>query len=89
MIVRGLTELGVDSAAGRVLLKPNIVEYQDGHAINTHPLVVAGAAVACRRAGAREVVVGEGPGHRRDIEYLLTATGCRPSCASSASGSSI
>ena len=23
----------------------------------------------------REVVVGEGPGHRRDIEYLLTATG--------------
>ena len=27
------------------------------------------------RAGAREVVVGEGPGHRRDTEYLLTATG--------------
>ena len=28
-----------------------------------------------RRAGAREVVVGEGPGHRRDVEYLLTSTG--------------
>src|SRR5262249_40377520 len=41
----------------------------------THPMVVGGAAVASLRAGASEVVVGEGPGHRRDIEYLLQATG--------------
>ena len=27
------------------------------------------------RAGAASVVVAEGPGHRRDIEYLVTATG--------------
>ena len=57
------------------MLKPNLVEYEAGTAINTHPVVVAGAATAFRRAGALEVIVGEGPGHRRDIEYLLTSTG--------------
>ena len=75
VIGRGLTELGVDVGGRSVLLKPNMVEYEAGQAINTHPLVVAGAAAALRRAGAREVLVGEGPGHRRDIEYLLTSTG--------------
>ena len=75
IIGRGLQELGVSVAGRSVLLKPNIVEYEEGHAINTHPLIVAGAASAMLRAGAREVVVAEGPGHRRDIEYLLTSTG--------------
>jgi uncharacterized protein (DUF362 family) len=74
-IVRGLRELRVDVTGRRVFLKPNIVEYEAGTIINTHPLVVAAAAVAFRQAGARDVVVGEGPGHRRDIEYLLAATG--------------
>jgi uncharacterized protein (DUF362 family) len=75
VIGRGLRELGVNVAGKRVLLKPNMVEYEPGTAINTHPLVVAGAAVACRRAGAADVVVAEGPGHRRDIEYLITSNG--------------
>ena len=75
LISRGFRELAFDLRGKRVLLKPNMVEYEPGTAINTHPLVVAGAAVACRRAGAAEVVVAEGPGHRRDIEYLLSATG--------------
>jgi uncharacterized protein (DUF362 family) len=75
VILRGLNELGVNVAGRSVLLKPNIVEYEEAHAINTHPLVVAGAATAMLRAGASEVVVAEGPGHRRDIEYLLTSTG--------------
>jgi uncharacterized protein (DUF362 family) len=75
VIGRGLRELGVDVRGRSVLLKPNVVEYEAGHAINTHPAVVAGAAEALLRAGAREVIVGEGPGHRRDIEYLLTSTG--------------
>ena len=55
--------------------KPNLVEYESGTMINTHPVVIAGAIEAFRRAGAREVVVGEGPGHRRDTEYLLAASG--------------
>lgn len=75
LVFRGLRELGVDVKGRRVLLKPNMVEYEPGTAINTHPLVVAGTAVACHRAGAADVVVGEAPGHRRDIEYLLSATG--------------
>jgi len=75
VIFRGLTELGVDLRGKRVLLKPNMVEYEPGTSINTNPLVVAGAAEACRRAGAASVMIGEAPGHRRDIEYLLAATG--------------
>ena len=75
VILRGIRELGVDVRGKRVFLKTNMVEYEPGTAINTHPAVVAGAAVAFRRAGAASVVVGEGPGHRRDMEYLLVRTG--------------
>ena len=75
VIGRGFKELGVSVAGKRVLLKPNMVEHEPGTIINTHPLVVAGAVAACRRAGAADVVVGEGPGHRRDIEYLLASNG--------------
>jgi uncharacterized protein (DUF362 family) len=74
-IGRGLRELGVNVAGKRILLKPNLVEYEPGTVINTHANVIVGAAIALKRAGAREVVVGEGPGHRRDIEYLITSTG--------------
>jgi uncharacterized protein (DUF362 family) len=75
VVSRGLAILRPEVKGRRVLLKPNLVEYEPGTAINTHPSLVAGAAVAFLRAGASEVVVGEGPGHRRDIEYLLTASG--------------
>jgi uncharacterized protein (DUF362 family) len=75
VIGRGLRLLHVDVTGRRVLLKPNMVEYEGGSAINTHPAMVVAAAVALRRAGAREVVVAEGPGHRRDVEYLLTSSG--------------
>jgi len=75
VIFRGLQMLGPPVKGLRVFLKPNLVEYEAGTVINTNALVVAGAAAAFLRAGAREVVVGEGPGHRRDIEYLLVSTG--------------
>jgi uncharacterized protein (DUF362 family) len=75
VIYRDLQTLRVDVRGRRVLLKPNLVEYESGSCINTHPLVVAGAAVAMLRAGAASVAVGEGPGHRRDIEYLLISSG--------------
>jgi uncharacterized protein (DUF362 family) len=75
IIGQGLALFDLRVRGRRVFLKPNLVEYEAGSVINTHPLVVAGAVEAFLRAGAREVVVGEGPGHRRDIEYLLTATG--------------
>src|SRR3982751_1864345 len=58
LIGRGLTDLRLDVRGRRVFLKPNMVEYEAGTAINTDPRVVIGAAVAFRRAGAASVVVG-------------------------------
>ena len=75
VIARGLRLLQVDVRNKKILLKPNLVEFERDRAINTHPAVIAGAAQALLRAGARRVVVAEGPGHRRDIDYLLTGTG--------------
>jgi uncharacterized protein (DUF362 family) len=75
VIGRGLRLLQVDVRNKNVLLKPNLVEFERDRAINTHPAVIGGAAQALLRAGARRVVVAEGPGHRRDIDYLGTGTG--------------
>lgn len=58
-----------------IAIKPNLVEFDPAGVINTHPAVIAAAMEAFRSLGAREVVVAEGPGHRRDNEYLLTASG--------------
>jgi uncharacterized protein (DUF362 family) len=68
---------GVVSRArgGRVILKPNLVEYYEARSVNTHPAVLAAAIEAFRSIGAREVIVAEGPGHRRDMEVLLEQSG--------------
>ena len=55
VISRGLKELGVNLTGRRVFLKPNMVEYEPGTAINTHPNVVTGAILACRQAGVRTI----------------------------------
>ncbi|MEJ2481937.1 MAG: DUF362 domain-containing protein [Gemmatimonadota bacterium] len=79
LIRRGLSEFPELRIRGRrVLLKPNLVEVDAAGVINTHPRVVHAAIEAFRRAGAAEVVVGEGPGHRRDTEYLLLETELGP-----------
>jgi uncharacterized protein (DUF362 family) len=75
VVSRGLSLLDVDVRGKRVLLKPNLVEFFADRVINTDAALVAGAAEAFRRAGAKSVSVAEGPGHRRDIEYLITVTG--------------
>ncbi|MFL6446387.1 MAG: DUF362 domain-containing protein [Bryobacteraceae bacterium] len=49
----------------RVVLKPNLVEFDAASTINTHPLVVHAALEAVRALGAAEVRIAEGPGHRR------------------------
>jgi uncharacterized protein (DUF362 family) len=72
---RGMQLLEVSVRDRRVFLKPNFVEYESDKAINTDPLVVAGVADALLSLGARTVTIGEGPGHRRDFEYLLAGTG--------------
>ena len=75
VIARGLGELRADVRGKRVLIKPNLVEFERGRVINTDAVLVASAAEALMRAGAASVVVAEGPGHRRDIDYLVTGTG--------------
>jgi len=59
----------------RIVLKPNLVEYFDSHKVNTNPMMVAAAVDAFRSMGAREVIIAEGPGHRRDTEILLEQSG--------------
>jgi uncharacterized protein (DUF362 family) len=71
----GLALFPLDVRGRRVVLKPNLVEFDPAGVINTHPALVAAAARVFRSMGAREVVVAEGPGHRRDNEYLLDASG--------------
>lgn len=58
-----------------VLLKPNLVDFLPGDAINTHPMLVLAAAESFRRLGARSVVVAEGPGHQRDTQLVLNQSG--------------
>jgi uncharacterized protein (DUF362 family) len=77
IVRRGLATLGQDVRGKRVLLKPNMVEYWSDKAVNTDARLVAATAEAMLQAGAREVIIGEGPGHRRDVEYLLEGTGMR------------
>jgi uncharacterized protein (DUF362 family) len=65
----------VPLAGKRVVLKPNLVEYHRERVINTHPHVVAAAIELCQREGAAEVIVADGPGHWRNVEYLVNASG--------------
>jgi uncharacterized protein (DUF362 family) len=75
LLLRGLRESRLDVRGRRVLLKPNLVEYQVSRKINTHPALVAAAVQAFRSLGAAEVLVGDGPGHQRDTEMLLELSG--------------
>jgi len=71
----GLVEAEVRGAS--VLLKPNMVEFDPTSVINTDPRLVGATVAAMWRLGAREVIVGEGSGHRRDIGYILGRSGLR------------
>ena len=66
----GIRECGLDVQGLRVLLKPNMVEFDANTCINTDVSVVAAAYEVFRSLGAAEVLIGEGPGHRRDTYAL-------------------
>ncbi|HZT30630.1 MAG TPA: DUF362 domain-containing protein [Bryobacteraceae bacterium] len=59
----------------RVVLKPNLVEFEPQSAINTHPMFVHATLEAFRAMGAAEVRIAEGPGHRRNTLDLADAAG--------------
>jgi uncharacterized protein (DUF362 family) len=75
VLTDGLRAIGADVAGARVLLKPNLVEYDRGSAINTDPRLIVAAVTAFRSLGADSVTVGEAPGHRRDTRYVVAASG--------------
>ena len=59
----------------RVVLKPNLVEFDPATTINTHPLLVHATLEAFRAMGAADVRIAEGPGHRRVTLDLADAAG--------------
>ncbi len=74
-VLEGLALFALEVKDKNVVLKPNLVEYDPQGVINTHPLLIAATVSAMRTLGAASVSVAEGPGHRRDNEYMLTASG--------------
>ena len=74
-IYRVLAEHKLNVRGKRIVLKPNLVEFDPDTAINTHPLVVHAAYEAFRKLGAAEVKIAEGPGHRRGTLDLADAAG--------------
>jgi len=75
VILRGIKLCALPVSGKRIVLKPNLVEFDPEGVINTNPAVIEAAVDAFRTLGAAEVIVAEGPGHRRDNEYLLSASG--------------
>jgi uncharacterized protein (DUF362 family) len=75
LVRRILTEHGVDVTGKRVVLKPNLVEFDENTVINTHPKLVHATLEAFRAAGAAEVKIAEGPGHRRVTLDLAESAG--------------
>jgi uncharacterized protein (DUF362 family) len=79
VIISGMRELGITAKeikGKRILLKPNLVEPQANTVhINTHPLIVRGAAEAFLSLGADRVTVAEGPGHCHDTLRTLEESG--------------
>lgn len=60
-----------------ILLKPNLVEFDDSTCINTDPRLVLAARELFLKLGAAQVWIGEGPGHRRDTWDLADQAGYR------------
>ena len=69
-MLEGARACGLDVKGKRVLLKPNLVEFDAAAPINTDPRVIAAAYQVMQSLGAAEVTIGEGPGHRRDTYGL-------------------
>jgi uncharacterized protein (DUF362 family) len=77
-IVRRLfTEARLDVRGKRVVLKPNLVEFDAATCVNTNPVVVHAAIEAVRALGAAQVRIAEGPGHRRVTREIAEAAGYR------------
>jgi uncharacterized protein (DUF362 family) len=74
-IRRVIQEHKLDLRGKRVVLKPNLVEFDAGTVVNTNPVVVHATYEAVRAGGAADIRIAEGPGHRRITLDLADAAG--------------
>jgi uncharacterized protein (DUF362 family) len=65
----------LDVRGKRVVLKPNLVEFEPESSINTNPILVHAAYEAFRAMGAASVEIAEGPGHRRNTMDMAESAG--------------
>lgn len=81
LLEEGMREAWPDAAVAvhdkTVLLKPNLVEFDQKTCINTDPRLVLAVRELFLKLGAREVWIAEGPGHRRDTWDLADQAGYR------------
>lgn len=76
-MLAGIRQCGLDVRGKKVLLKPNLVEFDSATVVNTDASIIAAAVEVFHRMGASEVKIGEGPGHRRDTLDLADDAGYR------------
>ena len=76
-MLAGIHQCGLDARGKKVLLKPNLVEFDAATVVNTDASIIAAAVEVFHRLGASEVKIGEGPGHRRDTLDLADDAGYR------------
>lgn len=74
-ILTGIFLCGLQVKDKRVVLKPNLVEFDAATSINTDVALVAAALHAFRSLEASSVTIAEGPGHRRDTLGLADEAG--------------
>lgn len=65
-------------AGKRIVLKPNLVEFRKSQVINTDPRFIDAVIQLCQAEGAAEIIVAEGPGHWRNVEFLVEESGLGP-----------
>jgi uncharacterized protein (DUF362 family) len=81
IITEQLKDFALPDLKGQtVVIKPNMVEFRQGKPVTTNPAMLKAAILLAQHWGAKNVIVAEGPGHMRDTEYLLEATGLGPMC---------
>lgn len=74
-VYRMIAGHGLNIRGRRIVLKPNLVEYDVNTTINTHPMIVHAVYEAFLKLGAGDVRIAEGPGHRRGTLDLADAAG--------------
>lgn len=77
LIARGMAECGIDVRGLRVLVKPNLVEFSTTAPVHTEAAILASCVNALEAGGAQQVLIGEGPGHRRDTLGMAECAGYR------------